>query len=113
LVTVAFLTLLAAALYLFKKQLAVYRDAIRVIAGWFLIASFLSMYAWIWMMGTWDLQTSLPLNLSDIMTVACTVMLFAKSRCLFEVFYVIAIGGAVQAILTPDLSAGFPQFRYL
>lgn len=110
--TVAFLIFLVVILYLFRKQLAVYRDAICMIAGLLLIVSFFSLYFWFWVTGTWNLRTSLPFNLSSIATVACGVMLLAKSRFLFEVFYVIAIGSAAPAILTPDLAAGFPQFRY-
>src|SRR5699024_2803036 len=36
-----------------------------------------------------------------------------KNRFLFETFYFIGIAGAIQALITPDLLFGFPQFRFL
>src|SRR5699024_6161841 len=41
------------------------------------------------------------------------VMLMTKCEFLFEVLYFSAIGGAMMAIITPDLYFGFPQYRYL
>src|SRR5690625_4717216 len=40
-------------------------------------------------------------------------MLLTKNRFLFDTFYFIAIAGAIQAIISPDLLFGFPQFRFL
>src|SRR5690625_5699357 len=43
----------------------------------------------------------------------CAIMLLTKNKSLFEVFYFIALAGAFQAIVTPDLNFDFPQFRYI
>src|SRR5699024_4277743 len=61
----------------------------------------------------WYVSSSLPFELCSIASIMCAIMLLTKSKVLFEVFYFIAIGGAIQAILTPELLLGFPQYRFI
>jgi len=61
----------------------------------------------------WYATSSLALELCSIASIVCAIMLLTKSKFLFDVFYFIAIGGAIQAILTPELLFGFPQYRYM
>lgn len=56
---------------------------------------------------------SLPLELCSISGIFCAVMLLTKNRFLFEVFYFLAVGGSLQAMLTPNLDYGFPHYRYI
>jgi len=113
LVTICLIFGLVIALFIFKKSLIPYRKIIRITVGWFLIISRISLDIWYIHTGMWDIRTSLPLELCSIASLACGIMLLTKSQRLFEVFYFIAIGGAIQAILTPDLLFGFPQYRYI
>lgn len=99
-------------LFLFKKRLFPYRHVIRITVGSALILSRISLDFWYIQTGEWDIGVSLPLELCSIASLMCGVMLLTKSERLFEVFYFIAIGGAIQAILTPSLDYGFPQFRF-
>jgi hypothetical integral membrane protein (TIGR02206 family) len=39
-------------------------------------------------------------------------MLFTRNSFLFEITYFLGVGGAVQAILTPELGYDFPHYRY-
>src|ERR1051326_3545733 len=57
-------------------------------------------------------QQLLPLQLCDWgMVVVMVAMLTGRQRW-FEVAYFWGIGGTVQAVLTPNLHFGFPDFRF-
>src|SRR5690625_445229 len=92
--------------FLFRKSLIPYRRAIRLTVGTLLIFSRVSLDIWYISTGMWDIKLSLPLELCSIASLACAIMLFTKSRQLFEVFYFLGIGSAIQATVTPDLFFG-------
>lgn len=112
-ITIGTLLLLSFALYLGREQLRPYRRVIRLTAGWALLISRFTLDIWYVTTGQWNAQSSLPLELCSIASIASGIMLLTKNKHLFEIFYFIGIGGAVQAILTPDLNFGFPQYRFL
>src|SRR5882762_7855205 len=57
-------------------------------------------------------QQMLPLQLCDWgMVVVIVAMLSGRQRW-FEVAYFWGIGGTLQAVLTPNLPYGFPDFRF-
>lgn len=113
LITIAIIIIITLSLYYFKKELVPYRRMIRISIGWILIMSRISLDAWYLITDQWQVQSSLPLELCSIASIVCGMMLLTKNRHLFEIFYFIAIGGAIQAIITPDLNFGFPQYRYI
>jgi len=55
----------------------------------------------------------LPLQLCDWGMVVVIAAMWRKSERWFEVAYFWGIGGTLQAVLTPNLSFGFPDFRFL
>lgn len=112
-VTILFIITSLISLFTFKKFLYPYRDKIRITIGWTLIISRLSLDIWYISTEQWSLKSSLPLELCSIASIMCAIMLLTKNRHLFEVFYFIALAGAFQAVITPDLYFGFPQFRYV
>src|SRR5690625_2357332 len=112
-ITIGTLLLLSFALYLGREQLRPYRRVIRLTAGWALLISRFTLDIWYVTTGQWNAQSSLPLELCSIASIASGIMLLTKNKHLFEIFYFIGIGGATQAILTPDLNFGFPQYRFL
>ena len=78
-----------------------------------LILQELSLNYWRIYNGTWTLGTSLPLHLCGLAVVLSAVMLVNNNYRLFELNYFWGLGGAVQALLTPDIGAyGFPHFRF-
>lgn len=58
-------------------------------------------------------SASLPLHLCHMNMFVCAAMLLLRSYRIFEVTYFWGIGGSVAAMLTPDLSAPFPDPVYL
>jgi hypothetical integral membrane protein (TIGR02206 family) len=58
-------------------------------------------------------QYSLPLELCNLVLIACIVALFWPNQLITETTYFWGLGGVLQATLTPDLSRGFPSWDYV
>ncbi len=58
-------------------------------------------------------EEQLPLHLCAVTAFLVAYMLLRRSYAVFEVAYFWAMGGTVQAILTPDLAAAFPSLNYV
>jgi len=54
----------------------------------------------------------LPLHLCGMAIILGPIMLLKKNYTLYELIYFWGFGGAIQALLTPDLLYEFPHFRY-
>lgn len=70
----------------------------------------------IWLQISWygrDWTTVLPLHLCGLAVFMTAWMLAAKSYAAYEIVYFWACGGTLQALITPDLSVGFPAPAYL
>lgn len=71
-----------------------------------------------WMaVGGWSHSVSLMLQMCGLSIIFLPICLFLddgpRRRRLVDVFYFWGLGGAAQAILTPDIGAsGFPSYRY-
>jgi len=57
-------------------------------------------------------QKMLPMQLCDWAMVVIIVALWTGSRRWLEIAYFWGIGGTLQAVLTPNLHFGFPDFRF-
>jgi len=58
-------------------------------------------------------QTQLPIQMCDIGAFLICIFLFKQKKLLFELSYFWALGGGIQAALTPDLKYGFPHTDFL
>jgi hypothetical integral membrane protein (TIGR02206 family) len=58
-------------------------------------------------------QNLLPMHLCDWAQIAAAVSLIWPRRKPFELAYFWAFGGTLQALLTPELAAGFPDIRFI
>ena len=58
-------------------------------------------------------EEQLPLQLCAVTAFLVAYMLLRRSYAVFEVAYFWAMGGTLQAILTPDLAAAFPSLNYV
>lgn len=77
----------------------------RLIACILLLQSFFQHF-WYIERGMFTLKESLPLYLCRITVILCVFMIFKESYSLFELVYFWGLGGATQALLTPD-TGGF------
>jgi hypothetical integral membrane protein (TIGR02206 family) len=60
-----------------------------------------------------SLQYSLPLDLCNLVLIACVLSLFRPNRFTSEIAYFWGFGGVLQATVTPDLASGFPSWDFL
>ena len=77
-----------------------------------LILQEISLNLWRISTGTWTIGESLPLHLCGIALILSAIMLVTDSYFLYELTYFWGFGGAIQAMLTPDSTYGFPHYRF-
>jgi hypothetical integral membrane protein (TIGR02206 family) len=78
-----------------------------------LLANETAYHLWRLATGQWTIQIMLPLHLCAVMVYLSAIMLITKSYTLYQFLYFMGIGGATQALLTPDAGIyGFPHFRF-
>ncbi|WP_245805800.1 TIGR02206 family membrane protein [Bacillus alkalicellulosilyticus] len=77
-----------------------------------LVVSEVSFQLWYVVHGHWTIRNNLPLQLCSISMYLATFMLFTKNKTVTEITFFFGIGGAVQAMVTPELFYGFPHFRF-
>jgi hypothetical integral membrane protein (TIGR02206 family) len=58
-------------------------------------------------------EYSLPLELCNLVLIACIISLFRPNQFTTEIAYFWGLGGVLQATLTPDLARGFPSWDFV
>ncbi|HCK66569.1 MAG TPA: TIGR02206 family membrane protein [Anaerolineae bacterium] len=91
-----------------EKQRKTFRISIALI----LFLNEIAWHAWAAYWGIWSIQTMLPLHMCSVIVWLTIYMLLTNNYSIYEVAYFLGIGGALQALLTPDITDyGFPHFR--
>ncbi len=62
--------------------------------------------------GTWSVEYTLPLQLTDAVSLAAILALLTRRVALVELAYFWALTASLQAVLTPDLGQTFPSLYY-
>lgn len=62
--------------------------------------------------GTWTPRYSLPLQLTDAVSLVTIIALLTRRRLFVELVYFWAFSASLQAVLTPDLGSNFPSVFY-
>jgi hypothetical integral membrane protein (TIGR02206 family) len=78
-----------------------------------LILNYLTYLVFIRSRGVGDWQQLLPMQMCDWGMVVVIVAMWTGSQRWFEVAYFWGIGGTLQAVLTPNLRYGFPDWRFI
>ncbi len=69
-------------------------------------------HIWSYYDGSWTIKYHLPLHICTLFSWLSMYMLATKNYRIYELAYFAGIGGAMQAIFTPDTGGmGFPHFR--
>lgn len=109
----AVLVLLNLWLLRFRRSSEQTRGRVRIILVVAMWAQELGWHLWNVLTGQWGVRTMLPLHLCSAMVWVSGIMLLTRSRRLYEIVYFLGIGGALQALLTPDLKDySFPHYRF-
>lgn len=77
-----------------------------------LLAGEILLEYWYIITGNWKIEYALPLQLCDFSILMSIIMLIRGSYGIFEIVYFTGIGGALVAIISPELWLGFPHFRF-
>jgi len=80
--------------------------AAAIFAGW------LGEYVADVILGTWSVQYSLPLQLTDATSAVSIAALLTRRQMLVELSYFWSYTAVLQAVLTPDLGQNFPSVFY-
>jgi hypothetical integral membrane protein (TIGR02206 family) len=63
--------------------------------------------------GIWTVQYSLPLQLTDAVSLSAIVALLTERQLFIELVYFWSFSASLQAVLTPDLGSTFPSVFYV
>src|SRR2546423_13043532 len=78
-----------------------------------LILNYVAYLVFIRSHGVVDWRQMLPMQMCDWGMVVVIVAMWTGNRRWFEVAYFWGIGGTLQAVLTPNLRFGFPDWRFI
>ena len=71
-----------------------------------------SWHIWNIYYSMWNIQEHLPLHLCSVFIWLSAIMLIKKNYSIYEMAYFLGIGGAMQAVITPEAGIyGLPHFR--
>lgn len=98
----------------FRRTKSVLLDrTIRFSLAGILIGNYIGYVVYRWQQGDMDWREILPMQLCDWTMIAVVVAVLKEDRKRWlEVAYFWGIGGSLQAIFTPNLQFGFPDFRF-
>jgi len=89
------------------------KQALRLMLLIALVATEVSLHIWYIASDVWNARYTLPLELCSLMLLAAIIMLITRSRFLAGLVFFAGIGGALQALLTPNLAYEYPHFRFV
>lgn len=113
LAALAMLVLLNLFLFRFRGADENRRQTVRWTLALILWGNEIAWHYWNYAVGNWIIQTMLPLHLCSLLVWTGALMLVTKNYSIYEFMYFAGIGGAIQALITPDLGIyGFPHFRF-
>src|SRR4030095_8456497 len=114
--TVVFITIMLpfafAALVRCTKSQRIERMIIAALSA-VLISNYTAYLIFIRSQGMVDWRQMLPMQMCDWGMVVVMVAMWTSSQRWFEVAYFWGIGGTLQAVLTPNLRYGFPDWRFI
>lgn len=89
------------------------KNRFRYFLGAVLILNEIAWHLWNAIYNEWTIQTMLPLHLCSVLVWIGGFALLTRNFRVYEFLYLMGVGGAIQALLTPDVGIyGFPHFRY-
>jgi len=114
LITLGVITFLCVLVVWFgKKGKSTERVWLGRLIGLLIVGYIVVFYARQAVLNAWSWEYSLPLELCNIVLVACLISIFRPDPLVSEIAYFWGLGGGLQALATPDLGLGFPSWDFL
>ncbi len=89
-----------------------HKKQFRYAVAFILFINEIAWHIWAAYWGIWSIKTMLPLHMCSVIVWLTIYMLITNNHAIYEVAYFLGIGGALQALLTPEAGIyGFPHFR--
>ncbi|MHB1485738.1 MAG: TMEM164-related integral membrane acyltransferase [Saccharofermentanales bacterium] len=108
------LVLIFLSLFIYRRQSLIIRDRVKKIFVIFMVASEVSIWVWLAIIGHYSLREALPLHLSSISVFVEFAAVFIKRDVLLKEFsYSLSMPAAFAAILTPGWYYPFFNIQYL
>lgn len=87
-------------------------DAITYLLAGLILAAWAGEYVADIVNGTWSVKYTLPLQLTDAVSLTAAFALLTRRQLLVELVYFWSLSASLQATLTPDLGQNFPSIYY-
>ncbi len=113
-VTLAVMAILCLLLAWITRRLRIpVRKQVGRAIGCLLIGYTIVFYVQQYMAGYLSWEYSLPIELCNLVLLACILAMFRPGRLRNEITYFWGLGGTTQALITPDLAYGFPSWDFI
>ena len=80
--------------------------------AWFISITVIGFHLYRMLFDNYNFKIDLPLYLCSLMALLLPLFTYFRKYWMFEVLVFWIIGGTLQAIITPDITEGFPSFDY-
>ena len=80
--------------------------------AWFVSFTVIVFHAYRMLFDNYNFKIDLPLYLCSLMALLLPVFTYYRKYWMFEILVFWIIGGTLQAVITPDITDGFPSFDY-
>ena len=80
--------------------------------GWMVSATLIGFHLYRILFSNYNFKTDLPLYLCSLMALLIPFFTHYRKYWMFEILVFWIIGGTLQAVITPDITNGFPSFDY-
>ena len=95
-----------------KKLVERQQHTLGSVIGYFVMSSYLLWTTLEIVAGTFDVKLHLPIHLCRMANLLIPLVMVTRSYLFYEILYFWGFSGMLQAIITPDISAGFPHFQF-
>ena len=99
-------------IYARKKLSEHQQHLVGSVIGYFVMSSYLIWVILELIAGTFDVKLHLPIHLCRLANLLIPLVMVRRSYFFYEILYFWGLSGMFQAIITPDIAAGFPHFQY-
>jgi len=96
-----------------KKKLSEhYQHIVGSLIGYIVMSSYIIWTVLEIIAGSFDLKLHLPIHLCRMANLLLPFVMVSRSYLIYEILYFWGLSGMLQAVITPDIAAGFPHFQF-